>query len=164
MEEEKVLTEAEQLITEIKTVETLLDRGVRVELPAPFFLRLLRKKTISFILKRPTSETIYRISGLYLQMKLGTTMVEVDTIDQSHKLIAECMIPASRIIAYAIAAHYSPLSIRNKFIARYLRRHLDTRQLAELWMIVVNLSGVQDFCNIIRSMSTMRMTIPRTKT
>lgn len=163
MEEEKILSEAEQLITEIKTVETLLDRGVRVELPAPFLWRLLGKKKIGFVLRRPTSETIYRISGLYLQMRLGTTKVEVETIDESHRLISECMIPASRIIAYSIAPHISPLSARNRFIARYLRRHLDTRGLAELWMIVVNLSGVQDFCNTIRSMSTMRMTIPRTK-
>jgi hypothetical protein len=164
MEDEKVPAEAGQLVTEIKTVETLLDRGVRVELPAPFLLRLFGKKTVSFILKRPTSETMYRISGLYLQMRLGTTKVEVDTIDESHRLIAECMVSASRIIAYSIAPHISPLSVRNRFIARYLRRRLNTRELAELWMIVVNLSGVQDFCNTIRSMSTMRMTIPRTKT
>lgn len=164
MEEEKTLSEEEQFVTEIKTVETLLDRGVRVELPAPFLFRLFRKKTFGFILKRPTSETIYRISGLYLKMRLGSTKVDVETIDDSHRLISECMIPASRIIAYAVAPSYSPVSFRNKFIARYLRRHLDTRSLAELWMIVVNLSGVHDFCNIIKSMETMRMTIPKKMT
>lgn len=163
MEEKKEYTEAEKLLTEIKTVETLLDRGVRVTLPAPFLLRLFRKRTIDVVLTRPTCEVVYRISGLYLQMKAMATRLEVELIDEAQLLVNECMRPASRIVAYAVKPKYTASGLINRMIARFLRKRLDTRELAELWTIVVGLSGTQDFSNIIRSMSAMRMTIPRVK-
>ena len=57
------LTEQKALETEIKTVDTLLDQGVRVDLPAPRILRWLGKPVLRLILRRPNSETLYRISG-----------------------------------------------------------------------------------------------------
>lgn len=163
MEEQK-MTEQQALDTEIKTVDTLLDRGVQVDLPAPRLLRLFGKKTVSFTIKRPDGETLYRISGLYLRMKRAATSVDAETIDEAHQVIHECMIPASRIIAYGIASYYTPLGLRNRLLARYLRRHMDTRMLAELWMMVCSLTGPHDFINIIRSMSGMRITKPKTTT
>ena len=162
MEEERVFTEEEKILTEIKTVDTLFDGGVRVTLPAPVFLRLFRKKTIDIVLRRPKCEVLYRISSLSLQMMLRATELEVDTIGDAHRLVTECMRPTSRIIAYAVRSSYLTGSMPNRIIARYLRKRLDTRELAELWTIVVGLSGIQDFSNTIRSMSTMRMTMPKT--
>lgn len=163
MEEQK-LTEQQALDTEIKTVDTLLSRGVQVDLPAPWLLRLFGKKTVSFTVKLPDSETLYQISGLYLRMKRAATTVDAKTLDEAHLMIRECMIPASRIIAYGIAPYCTPLGIRNRLLARYLRRRMDTRMLAELWMMVCGFSGPHDFINIIRSMSGMRMTKPKTTT
>ncbi len=163
MEEQK-LTEQQTLDTEIKTVDTLLSRGVQVDLPAPWLLRLFGKKTIPFIVSLPDSETLLQISGLYLRMKKAATTVDAETIDEAHLLIHECMIPASRIVAYGMMSYCSPLSLRNRLLARYLRRHLDTRTMAELWMMICSMSGPHDFIHFIRSMSGMRTTKPRTTT
>lgn len=159
---EKKLTEREALNEEIRTVETLLDRGVQVEIPAPRLLRIFGKRTIRLMVCRPDSETLFEISGLYLKMKRAATSLDAETIDEAHLMIRECMRPASRIVAYSIAPRWTPLGLRNRLLARYLRRHLDTRQMAELWTIVASLSGAHDFSNFIRSISMLRITKPKT--
>jgi len=148
---------------EIKTVETLLDKGVRVDLPAPFFLRWLGKKTVSLVVKRPSSHTLYTISGMYMEMKKECAQLEAGSIDEAHHLVVTCMIPVSRIIAYGIASSCTPAGIRNRLLAWYLRKHLNTRQITDLISIVISLSGVHDFCNTIRLITGLRMTMPKTK-
>lgn len=162
--EEKQLTEQQALDTEIKTVETLLDRGVQVDLPAPRVLRLFGKKKVSLTVSRPDSETLLQISGLYLKMKKAATDIDAETIDEAHLMIHECMVPASRIVAYGMKPYCTPLGLRNRLLARYLRRHLDTRMMAELWMMICSMAGAHDFINFIRSMSGMRTTKPKTTT
>ncbi|MCC8143841.1 MAG: hypothetical protein LUD02_02630 [Tannerellaceae bacterium] len=159
---EKELTGKQQLETEIRTVDTLLDRGIRIQLPAPRLLRWLGKPTIGFTVKRPSSATLFEISALYLKMKGCTDKLDPTTLDESHQLIYDCMVPASRIVAYAIQPTTTPLGIRNRLLARYLRQQLNTHHLTELWVMVCSLSGAHDFSNIIRSMSGMRITMPRT--
>lgn len=163
MKEQK-LTEQQALDTEIKTVDTLLRRGVQVDLPAPRLVRLFGKKNISFTVSLPDSETLTQISGLYLRMKKAATTVEAESLDEAHLMIHECMKPASRIVAYGMMPYCTPLSLRNRLLAWYIRRHLDARTLAELWMMICSLSGAHDFINFIRSMSSMRTTKPKTTT
>lgn len=158
---EKKLTENEKLDVELKTVETLLDRGVQVPIPAPWLLRMLGKKVVTLTVRRPDSETLWKISTLYLKMKRSATTLEPESLDEAHLMIYECMIPASRIVAYGIASCCTPLGIRNRLLARYLRRHLDTRQMMELWTMVASLAGAHDFSNFIRSISTVRITKPK---
>ncbi len=149
---------------EIRTVETLLDKGVRVDLPAPRLFRWFGKKTISLVVKRPSSQTLYTISGMYMEMKKQCGNLEAGSLDEAHQLLATCMIPVSRIIAYGITSYGTPMGIRNRLLARYLRKHLNTRQMTDLISIVITLSGVHDFCNTIRLITNLRMTMPKTKT
>lgn len=161
---ETQLTEQQAIETEIKTVETLLSRGVQVELPAPWLLRLLGKKVVTLTVRLPDSDTLWQLSALYLKMKRSATTLEPESLDEAHLMIYECMVPASRIVAYGIAPYCTPLGIRNRLLARYLRRHLDARRMMELWTMVANLSGAHDFCNIIRSISGIRTTMPKIPT
>ena len=158
------LTEQQALNEELKTVDTLLNKGVQIPIPAPFWLRWLGKKYCVLTVSLQDSDTLLRISRLYLKMKQAATTLEPDTLDETHLMICECMIPASRIVAYGILPYSTPLGIRNRLLARYLRRKLNTRQMAELWMMVASLSGAHDFSNFIRSMSGIRITKPKIPT
>lgn len=159
---EKEFTEKQKIETEIKTVGTLLDQGVKIPVPAPRWLRWLGIRQINLTVKRPSSATMFEISALYLKMKQKAQTLEPETFDESHQLVQDCMVPASRIVAYAIRPYCTPFGWRNRMLAWYLRRKLDTRQMAELWVMVSCLSGVHDFSNYIRSMAGMRITMPRT--
>ncbi|WP_459188662.1 hypothetical protein ACGE0T_00735 [Parabacteroides sp. APC149_11_2_Y6] len=159
---EKRLTEQQKTEIELKTIDTLLDQGVQVTLPAPRCLRIFGKRAIRFLVKRPDSETLFRISGLYLHMQRMATTLEPGNINEAHRMIYECMIPSSRIVAYGILPYCTPLGIRNRLLAWFLRRNLDTRQMTELWVMLASLSGAHDFCNYIRSISALRITKPKT--
>lgn len=159
---EKQLTEQQKTEIELKTIDTLLDRGVQVDLPAPRLLKWLGKKTISFTVRRQDCETILAISSLYLKMKQRTTKMEATDLDEAHQMVVECMLPASRIVAYGIYPYCTPCGFRNRLLAYYLRRHLDIRMMTELWVMVAGMSGVHDFPNFIRSLSGMRITMPMT--
>lgn len=156
------LTERQALEAEIKTIDTLLERGVRVGLPAPRLLRWLGKDTLSFTVRCQDSETILRVSSLYLEMRRRATSLEAGTLDEAHRMVVECMIPASRIVAYGIYPYNTPLGARNRLLAWYLRRNLGIRKMTELWIMVAGMSGVHDFPNFIRSLSGMRLTMPMT--
>lgn len=154
------MTEEQKTEAEIRTIDTLLDRGVQVDIPAPRLFRLFGKKVISFVVKSQDSETILKISGLYLKMKLKATTLDAATLDDVHLMIAECMKPASRIVAYGIKPTVTPLGLRNRLLAWYLRRNLSVRRLTELWVMVAGMSGAHDFPNFIRLLSGMRITMP----
>lgn len=158
---EKQTTEQQALEAELKTVDSLLDRGVQVCVPAPRLLRWLGKPVLAFTVARPDTETLLQISGLYLRMKRASTTLDAETLDSAHLMIYECMRPASRIVAYAIMPYCTPFGIRNRLLAWYLRRNMDTRLMAELWMMVASLSGAHDFCNFIRSIAGVKITTPK---
>jgi hypothetical protein len=143
---------------EIKTVDTLLDKGVRVAIPAPFFLRLFRKRSITVNVKRPVLGNMLRISKLYLQMK-----VEANENDLGGwiKTLETCAVPVSRICAIGMLRGRYSGWLFTKPLARYLRWNMTTRDLANLAAILVSLSGYQDFTNTIKLLGLMRMTQPK---
>ena len=55
---------------EIQTVDTILDKGVRVPIPAPLFFKMLGKRFIHVTVRRPTIASMLMISKLYLQLKI----------------------------------------------------------------------------------------------
>jgi hypothetical protein len=143
---------------EIKTVDTILDRGVRVPIPAPFFLKMFGVRTIKIIVKRPVIGNMLRISKMYLKMGVK------DEADGDWRnwidIFAKTVVPASEIVAIGMLRGRIRGRLLCKPLAWYLRWHMDTRQMAELAALLVSLSGVQDFMNTITFLRGMKMTTP----
>jgi len=144
--------------TEIKTVDTLLDKGVRVPIPAPFLLRVFGKRSISFAVRRPVLGNMLRISKLYARMNvkaddgnLGAWIATLQT----------CAVPISHICALGVLRGRYTGALFMRPLARYLRWHMTTRDMASLAAILVSLSGYQDFTNTIKFIGLMRMTQPK---
>lgn len=145
--------------TEIKLVDTILDKGVRVSIPTPFFLRWLGLKAINIVLKRPVIGNMLRISKMYLKMNVAADFG--DDVNKWLEVFTAAAVPVSRIVAIAI--------LRGRFIgwlfckpfASYLRWHIDSRKQAELAGVLVVASGVADFLNTIKFLRTMKVTEPR---
>lgn len=143
---------------EIKTVDTIMDKGVRAPIPAPLFLRLLGIRNIRVTVKRPTINSMLRISRMYLS--LG---IKDDTKDWPEWMatMAATGKPVSRIVAVGILRDTLLCSLFSRPLAAYIREHMDMRQQAELAVLLVTLSGVQDFMNTIKFLRLMRITEPR---
>lgn len=144
---------------EIKTVETILDKGVRVPIPTPFFLRWIGLKQIGLMVKRPVIGNMLRISRMYVAMRVDDTATGTDWrswIEVFHRTAK----PASRIVAIGMLRGRISGWLFCRPLAWWLRWYLTTGQLAELAALLVSLSGVQDFMNTITFLRGMKMTTP----
>ena len=144
---------------EIRTVDTILDKGVRVPIPAPLFLRVFGKKTVNVIIRRSVMYNLLLIAKEYI--RLGVNEKLDDDFNAWTHLFVKTAKPVSRIVAIGILRGVWPVRLFSGLLAAHLRRHINCRELASLAAILVTMNGVQDFLNTIRFLGTMRITRPR---
>lgn len=145
---------------EIKTCDTILDRGVRVPVPAPLLFRWIGIKTIAMIVRRPTLGNMLRISRMYLAMG-----VDIDAVGEDWRewiaIMTRTAVPVSRIVAMGMLRGRISGYLLHRPLGWWLRHHCTSDDLANIAALLVSLSGVQDFMNTIRFLKAMKMTEPR---
>ncbi|MEN6423277.1 MAG: hypothetical protein ABFD76_15160 [Smithella sp.] len=144
---------------EIKTVDTILDQGVRVPVPTPFFLRWFGLQAINLVVKRPVIGNMLRISKMYIKMNMEEKEAETDWrkwIDVFQRTAK----PVSRIVAIGMLRGRISGWLFCRPLAWWLRWHVDTKTLSELAALLVSLSGIQDFMNTITFLRGMKITAP----
>jgi len=144
---------------EIKAVDTILDKGVRVPIPTPFFLRIIGIKQVSVVVRRPVMGTMLRISKRYVQLKVSEKIYEKEWQDWVTMFVGN-LIPVSRIVAVGMLRGKWAGLLFTRPLAYYLRWHMNTRQMAEIAALLVTLSGIQDFMNTITFLRGMKTTTP----
>jgi len=145
---------------EVNAADALLDKRLKISIPAPWLFGLFGVKRIPLWFKRPVYAQLLRISRLYVAM--GIDLRELDR-GEALTLFSELSrhgITASRIIALGLIRGGVASFLFHRPLARYLRRHMDARRLAELAKLIVFLSGGENFASIIRSAAYMKVTAP----
>lgn len=145
---------------EVFAAEALLDKRLRVNIPAPFFLQLIGVKVVPVWIKRPVYQQLLRMSANYVEMGIELVKLDSGTGTDLFQEIARHGVTASRIIAKGMIRSGWATFLFHRPLAYYLRCHMDARTMAELTKLVVVLSGGEDFSSIIRSVATMRVTAP----
>lgn len=142
--------------------DTILQRGVKVKIPAPFLLRKLRiKKTVSLTLSSPFEGTMHRVASYYLRTGITMDLVEGLTTEEAVKLHAKHGKTISKAVAVAILNGYVSGWLFTKPLAWYLRWHLKSHELYVLTTTLLIYGGVQDFINTTKSVRKMTLTKPR---
>jgi hypothetical protein len=147
--------------TEARVAEALLDKRLRVFLPAPLLLRIFGIRQIPLWYRRPVYAQLLRISRLYVRMNITPDKLQGGY--EPHTLFADIArhgVTASRIIATGLIRSGWATTLFHRPLARYLRRHMTADQLAELMQLIAYLSGVENFVTIITSAAYMRVTMP----
>lgn len=143
---------------EMNAADALMDRRLKIILPAPWIMRVFGKKTIPVWVKRPVAQNLLRISRLLVKMGINLKELKAGELGTLMECIAENLVPASRIIAYGMIRGAIASWMLNRPLALYLRCYMDMRSLAELANIIVLISGGEDFVSIITSVSNLRIT------
>jgi hypothetical protein len=144
---------------EIKAVDTILDKGVRVPIPTPFLLRAIGIKKVSVVVRRPVMGTMLRISKRFVQLRVDKDLHEKEW-QQWVEVFVKKMKPVSMIVAIGMLRGKWAGYLFARPLAWYLRWHLNTRELAEIAAMLVTLSGIQDFMNTITFLRGMKTTAP----
>lgn len=140
-----------------------MDTRVRINIPVPrFFLR--RAKVIPVVFYRPVYAQLLRISRLYVMMNIDLNRLETGEAIVALTEIAKNGVRASRIVACGMIRSTWATFLFHRLLARFLRRRMDAKTLAELTKIIVAYSGAESFTNIIRSIAHLNVTIPLSQT
>jgi len=147
--------------TEQIAAETILESGVRVKLPAPLFLRVFGKKEISVVIRQPYLGTLMHLSRLSLKADFDLDGIDQGKLDEAHKLMAEHGPTIARMAAVVILNGKLKIRLFSGLLANYLLWKLKPRRLIEVVILIITLSGVQDFTTSIRLIRSMKMTTPK---
>lgn len=145
---------------EQRASETLLDRGIRMQISAPIWLRLFGKKYIHVTVRQPRLGVLYRISNLFLRMDIDIEKIATMNMTDGFKTLNTKVKTMCEIAAVSMLGYYAGKILR-KPLARYLFRNCRPDEIYTLFYAVIMFSGVKDFLNTIRLISVMTMTEPK---
>ena len=141
--------------------ERILESGVRVKLPAPLFLRIFGKKTISPVLKAPFRGGLFYISKLSLKAGFDFAGIDEGGLDEVHKLVIQHTKTMSLILAVAFLRARWAIKLFLRPVAFWFTWNTTNRKTAEIIMTLSILSSPQDFTNSIRLIRSMKITAPK---
>jgi hypothetical protein len=142
--------------------DTILQRGVKLKMPAPFFMRLFGKKTVKFTLTSPFEGTLHRVASYYLSTGLTTEKLTNATIEQALTIMQKHGNALNKALAVALLNGYVKGWLFTKPLAWYLRWHCKPKELFAAVTVLLIYGGVQDFMNTTKSVRKMLLTAPMT--
>lgn len=154
MKQQQDSNEVEQLAS-----ETILERGIKIKIAAPFFIKWF-KKTISLRIYSPYQGTLLRLSSYYLATGIKDNQLDDVTVEETVALMAVHGKSISKAIAVAVLNGYWAIKIFTKPLAWYLRWHAKPKELFAIVTMLVVYGGTTDFMNTTRLVRRMKVTAP----
>ena len=152
---------SENTAIELHAADLILKRGVRLELRAPLFLRLVGKKTLKLTVTSPLEGTLQRVAKYYLET--GITADQLDNIshEQALGLMAVHGKQLNKAVACAWLNGYWRGMLFTRPLAWYMRWHCKAEDILVIATMILLYGGVSDFMNTTRSVRMMKTTSPR---
>lgn len=147
-------------VIEMNAADAILDRRLKINIPAPWIFRLFGKRTIPIWVKRPVGQTLLRISRLFVEMDIDIKKLRAGELGSMLECIGKNAITVSRIIAHGMIRGTMASWLLNRPLAWYLRCYMDMQTMAELTKIIVLLTSPEAFMSIITSIATLNMMSP----
>lgn len=148
--------------TEKRAAEVLLQKGVKIRVRAPWFLRLFRKKSLSLTVSSLYEGTVHRVAHYYLSTGIAHNQLENTTIEQALSLMKNHGKALSKAVACAVLNGYVSGWLFTPMLARFLRWNAKPSEITTLLNYVLLYGGVEDFMNTTRLVRKMKLTSPKT--
>lgn len=146
---------------EALTASQLLQKGVRMDIRTPFFLRILGVKKFSIKVRAPFIGTLLRISRLYCQTGIATDELDDISLEKAHAIVLAHGVTMSKIVAVAWLNQRFLGWLLSGIFARYIRWHAKAEELLVLVNMLLLYGGTSDFINTTRLVREMKITSPK---
>jgi hypothetical protein len=103
------------------------------------------------------------ISREYLKMGVDVEALEGGSVEEAHRLLAQSGQRVARIAAIGWLRTRTRIRLFAGLTARWMLWRLSPQQLRDILLLLVTLSGVQDFTHTIRFLRAMNMMSPKTE-
>lgn len=141
--------------------DTLLDRGARMQVRAPFWLRCLGKRRVTLTITSPYEGTLLRVASYYLSTGISGDALDNISQEQALRLLALHGGTISKAVACAWLNGYWKGKLFTKPVAAWLRWHAKPEEMLTLLYLVINHGGLQAFIDTTRLLRTTRITAPK---
>ena len=145
---------------ELAAAEALLNRRLKLTLPAPRWMRLFGVRTIPFYAYRPTVAMLLRMSGVLAAMDIDLAQLKSGRLADVLTVVSRNGKRASRLVALGMIRGSVASLLFHRLLAFYLRCTLDMCGLAELTQLLAVTSWAAESVSIIVPASGLRMTDP----
>ena len=152
-----MMREVEQL-----AADALLDRRLKINLPAPWLLRVFGKRTIPVWVRIPVGNSLIRMCKLFARMDIDAKRLTEGDFGTVLEYIGKHGVTASRMVAYGMLRGQLSSLLLCRPLAWYIREHMTMRDMADLTKIIVAMSTSDAFLDIILSVSMIDMLTPTT--
>jgi len=156
------MTADDSMQVEKLAADRILNKGVRIAMRAPFFMRWIGKKTVSLTIRSPYEGTMHRVASYYLSTGIKLEQLENITHEESLALMVAHGGTLTKAVACAWLNGYWSGKWLTKPLAAYMRWHCMPEQIATIATMLLIYGGTSDFINITRSVRMMKITAPRT--
>lgn len=129
--------------TRLQTATTILERGVRFRLPAPFYKRWLKKDYVT--IRHLKAGTILEISRVVLETNLEEAVTFAD-----HMFLNKAVEPCARCIAIAVLNDKKAIEQKTEKLTRRLMWQVSAESLVDIFMKISVMNRLSDFTDITR--------------
>ena len=140
-----------------QVADNILERGIKIKLPAPFLLRIIGIKEVSRVITSPKLGTLIAMSRVSSDLNVQLDKLLEGSIGYATELAENYGEYVAEWIAIAILNDKREIDKHAKKLARKLLWFYTPKQLGEAFMLIVLLSGVEHFTNTIRFMDGMNL-------
>ncbi len=145
---------------EVQAADALLDRRLKINLPAPWPLRTLGVRTIPIWARQPVGANVIRMSRLFTKMDIDIQNLMEGRFGTLLECVGEHGVTVSRIIACGLIRGSFSAWLWSRPLAWYIRCHMTIRGMAELARIIVLMSSPESFVSIIASVAGINLLEP----
>lgn len=146
---------------ELHATETLLQRGVRVRVRAPLFLRIFQKRKIEIVLREPTGGALQRMGYWYLHCQLPIDQLQAISIEDAmlfnvkygryiYRALA-CLFLVDKRLTWLLLKPYS----------EWLSESMPVKDALSLLQLTILHGGLEDFMTTTRLVRAKMITQPK---
>lgn len=147
--------------TELHASETMLQRGVRVRVRAPLFLRLLLIRNITLVLSVPYGGALMRMGSWYLRCQLPMAQLETISVENAVLFNVKYGKNIYRALACAFIGNDILTWLFMRPYAYWLKERLKTADALAMLQLFLIEGGIKDFMTCTRYIRGAMITGPK---
>lgn len=146
---------------ELHATETLLQRGVRVRVRAPFFMRVFGKRKVVVMLREPTAGALSRMGYWYLQCQLPLEKLEQISVEEALLFKVKYGKNIYRALACLFLVDKRLTWLLMKPYSEWLSESITVKDALSLLQLNILHGGLKDFMTTTRLVRAKMITPPR---
>lgn len=146
---------------ELLAAQTILERGIRAKVRAPFFLRIFRIRSITLVLRPLYAGTLIRVAAEYFKTGISLDELEKNSNEDALSILSVHGKAVSMAVAVALLNSRWKIRLFAGWMSGYLMDNMRWKEMLQMLHVALIHNGTADFINTTRLVRTVMITEPK---